>query len=159
MPFRLICAFHLANATLRVRHTIAHPKMVLPEVVNSSWASHLATPASPSSSLSSLEHHESAGSEPHDLLHACGNIMLQGLAEQFAWMFYYITPNSSLFLDVDQVPNYEVQVSGHSLLPNWDSPSLTSPHPLGISRFSPSSAFSCSSSRSFVSARRSDSLD
>ena len=37
--------------------------------------------------------------------------MATGLVEQFGWMFYYVKPNSSLFGNVDDVPNYEVQVS------------------------------------------------
>ena len=52
---------------------------------------------------------ENVGSE-HDLLHSCGSIMFQGVVEQIGWMFYYIKPNSSIFMNVDDVPNYEVQI-------------------------------------------------
>ena len=58
--------------------------------------------------MSAVEH--SANTEPHDMLHACGSIMLNGMVEQLGWMFYYIKPNSSLYMSVDEVPNYEVQV-------------------------------------------------
>lgn len=46
----------------------------------------------------------------HDAFHSCTSLMLQGLIEQLGWMFYYVKPNSSLFMSVDEVPNYEVQV-------------------------------------------------
>ncbi|KAI2805374.1 hypothetical protein BLOT_004370 [Blomia tropicalis] len=32
------------------------------------------------------------------------------MLEQLGWMFYYIKPNSSLYMSVDDVPNYEVQI-------------------------------------------------
>lgn len=44
-------------------------------------------------------------------LHDCTHVMLHGMLEQLGWMFYYVKPNTSLFTSVDDVPNYEVQVS------------------------------------------------
>ena len=45
-----------------------------------------------------------------DAFHHCTSLMGQGLIEQLGWMFYYVKPNSSIFMSVDEVPNYEVQV-------------------------------------------------
>nr|XP_027194714.1 alkylglycerol monooxygenase-like [Dermatophagoides pteronyssinus]XP_027194715.1 alkylglycerol monooxygenase-like [Dermatophagoides pteronyssinus] len=45
-----------------------------------------------------------------DAFHHCTSLMGQGLIEQLGWMFYYVKPNSSIFMSVDEVPNYEVQI-------------------------------------------------
>lgn len=79
--------------------------MVVPSV-NSTEAVHTTMAATP---VSSLAHSQLA--QPHEMMHSCSNIILNGLVEQLGWMFYYIKPNSSLYMSVDEVPNYEVQVS------------------------------------------------
>lgn len=48
--------------------------------------------------------------DPAEMLHACGHVFFAGLVQQFGWMFYLISPNSSIFESVNDVPNYEVQV-------------------------------------------------
>ena len=58
----------------------------------------------------SLSVHSGLEAHQQTALHDCTHIMFQGMLEQLGWMFYYIKPNSSLFMSVDEVPNYEVQV-------------------------------------------------
>lgn len=91
--------------------------MVLPPPFNTSSSLEsigFESSSSPSSSASSLFHYQQhdgfSDTTPHDLLHSCGRFMFHGMLEQLGWMFYYIKPNSSLYMSVDDVPNYEVQV-------------------------------------------------
>lgn len=69
----------------------------------------MAHDSSPNSLMAALGS-SAESAQPENLLHACGQIMAQGIVEQFGWMFYYVKPNSSIFGNVDDVPNYEVQV-------------------------------------------------
>jgi len=52
----------------------------------------------------------SSTQSPIDSLHTCGQTFLNGALEQFGWLFYLITPNSSTFSTPHDVPNYEVQI-------------------------------------------------
>lgn len=59
---------------------------------------------------SGLGTNHTASQTSEDALNACVHYMLSGMIEQMGWLFYYIKPNSSLYMSVDEVPNYEVQV-------------------------------------------------
>ncbi|KAF7488343.1 Alkylglycerol monooxygenase [Sarcoptes scabiei] len=60
-----------------------------------------------STTMSSNVHNLTTTSDP---FHSCLSLMGRGLLEQLGWMFYYIKPKNSLFMSVDEVPNYEVQI-------------------------------------------------
>ena len=62
--------------------------------------------------IAAVNHNNMTTTNDHtDAFHHCTSLMAQGLVEQLGWMFYYVKPNSSIFMNVDDVPNYEVQVS------------------------------------------------
>ncbi|OTF74975.1 hypothetical protein BLA29_010780, partial [Euroglyphus maynei] len=60
-------------------------------------------------SVPAVNHHN-VTTDSTDAFHHCTSLMGQGLVEQLGWMFYYVKPNSSIFMSVDEVPNYEVQI-------------------------------------------------
>lgn len=114
------------------------------ESSSSSVSAHLGATVQPSLMMSSEAAHPlhhlplETPTEHENLLHACGHIMATGLVEQFGWMFYYVKPNSSLFGNVDDVPNYEVQVRGSAFgekMISYFTPIFPS-----LTRSSPSSA-------------------
>ena len=49
-------------------------------------------------------------------LHTCGHVFFNGVLEQIGWLFYLVSPHSSMFDKPYDVPNYEVQVINKSFI-------------------------------------------